>query len=70
MAKPGRVVAVEVVKMEPLLISVADAAALTGISRTTAYALIAEGAWKTVSVGTHIRVVLADLQAWVEANKG
>ena len=53
--------------MEKLLLRVAEAAELSSVGRTTAYQLIASGAWPVVRVGTAVRVPLAGLRAWVEA---
>lgn len=53
--------------MEKLLLRVTEAAELASVSRTTAYELIAAGAWPSVRVGTALRVPLVGLRAWVEA---
>ena len=53
--------------MDKLLLRVAEAAQLASIGRTTAYQLIASGEWPVVRVGTAIRVPLAGLRTWVEA---
>jgi excisionase family DNA binding protein len=53
--------------MEKLLLRVVEAAELASVGRTTAYQLIAAGAWPVVRVGTAVRVPLAGLRAWVEA---
>ncbi len=53
--------------MEKLLLRIPEAAELASVGRTTAYQLIASGAWPVVRVGTAVRVPLAGLRAWVEA---
>ncbi len=53
--------------MEKLLLRVPEAAELASVGRTTAYQLIASGAWPVVYVGTAVRVPVAGLRAWVEA---
>ncbi len=53
--------------MEKLLLRVTEAAELAAVSRTTAYELIAAGQWPTVRIGSAVRVPLAGLRAWVEA---
>ncbi len=53
--------------MEKLLLRVTEAAELASVSRTTAYELIASGQWPAVRVGAAVRVPLAGLRAWVEA---
>ncbi len=53
--------------MEKLLLRVTEAAELASVSRTTAYELIASGQWPVVRVGAAVRVPLAGLRAWVEA---
>lgn len=53
--------------MEKLLLRVAEAAELASVGRTKAYELIASGEWPIVRVGTAVRVPLAGLRAWVEA---
>ncbi len=53
--------------MEKLLLRVPEAARLASVGRTTAYQLIASGAWPVVRVGTAVRVPLAGLRSWVEA---
>lgn len=53
--------------MEKLLLRVTEAAELASVGRTTAYHLIASGAWPVVRIGSAVRVPLAGLRAWVEA---
>ena len=53
--------------MEKLLLRVPEAAEIASVGRTTAYQLIASGAWPVVRVGNAVRVPLAGLRAWVEA---
>ena len=53
--------------MEKLLLRVAEAAELASVGRTKAYELIGSGEWPVVRVGAAVRVPLAGLRAWVEA---
>lgn len=53
--------------MEKLLLRVAEAAEMASIGRTKAYELIASGAWPVVYVGAAVRVPVAGLRTWVEA---
>ncbi len=52
-----------------LLVTVEEAARLTGLGRTTAYALVASGEWASISVGRAVRIPLSDLLSWVESRK-
>lgn len=52
--------------LEPLLLRVSEAAALTGLGRSKAYELVASGEWPSVTIGRCVRVPLAGLRAWVE----
>ncbi len=51
---------------DALLLRVADACALTQISRTKAYELIASGAWPTLKIGRSLRIPRAGLIQWIE----
>ena len=53
---------------EPALLTVLEAAEVLGIGRTTAYALIREGAWPTpvVRVGKLIKIPASPLHRFVE----
>lgn len=53
---------------EPVLLTVMEAAEVLGIGRTTAYALIREGAWPTpvVRLGKLIKVPAGPLRRFVE----
>ncbi len=53
-----------------LLVTVEEAARLTSLGRTTAYALVASGEWPSVAVGRAVRVPLNDLEDWIEMKKG
>lgn len=53
---------------ERLALRVEEAAALLEISRSQAYALIAEGVLPHVRVGNAIRVPRRELEAWLEAS--
>ena len=55
-----------------LLLKVPDAAELASVSRAEGDNLVARGEWPHVRIGakgSSIRVVLADLLAWIEASK-
>ncbi len=55
-----------------LLLRVSRAAELADVSRAEGYNLVARGEWPHVRVGakgTGVRVVLADLLAWIEERK-
>ena len=51
---------------ERLLLRVPEAAELTGLGRSKAYELVANGTWPSVSIGRSVRVPLAGLKLWVE----
>lgn len=50
-----------------LLLTIAEAAALLRIGRSTMYAMAAAGEIPTVRIGRAVRVPRAALEAWVEA---
>lgn len=52
--------------MKRLLLKVAEAAELAGISRSHAYKLVKAGVWPTIRIGSSIRVPMAALEAWIE----
>jgi excisionase family DNA binding protein len=53
--------------MEPALVTIAQAAALLGIGRTSVYKrlLAPHGPIRLIKIGTASRILLADLRAWV-----
>lgn len=53
--------------MEPVLVSISDAARMLGIGKTKAYALIQEQALDTVLIGTRRLVTIASINRLVEA---
>ena len=55
----------------PALLTVLEAAEVLGIGRTTAYALIREGAWPTpvVRVGKLIKIPASPLHRFVETGR-
>lgn len=53
--------------MEPLLMTVTEAAALVGISRARLYELLASGQVPSIKLGRSRRIALADLEAFVAA---
>jgi excisionase family DNA binding protein len=54
------------VDAEQLMVTVARAAAMTDVGRSTGYQLVATGEWPSVKVGRSIRVPVAALRAWLE----
>jgi excisionase family DNA binding protein len=52
--------------MERLAISVVEAAESVGISERKARALVAEGTWPVVRVGTRVLIPVRDLRSWLE----
>jgi excisionase family DNA binding protein len=50
----------------PLLLTVEQSANLVGIGRTTAYALVKSGEWKTIKIGRLTRLTRRILEDWVE----
>ncbi|TML92216.1 MAG: helix-turn-helix domain-containing protein [Actinobacteria bacterium] len=55
-----------VVKGEPLLLTVVEAAAMLGVGRTTAYELIAGGELQVVHIGRSARVPLVAVHRYVD----
>lgn len=51
--------------MEPLTLTVIDAARALGISRTKAYAMARSGELPTFRIGRAVRVPIAELRAWI-----
>jgi excisionase family DNA binding protein len=51
--------------MGPLLLSVADAAHMIGVSRSKLYELLASNEIPSVRIGSRRLVAVATLQAWV-----
>ena len=51
---------------ESLLVSVAEAARITGVGRDMAYRLVREGAWPAVRLGRLIKIPRTALFAWTE----
>lgn len=51
---------------EQLAVTISEAAAMTGVGRSTGYALAASGEWPTIKVGTRRLVPVAALREWVE----
>lgn len=54
--------------MEPLTITVPEAARALGISRTKAYALTRSGELPSFRLGRAVRVPIAELRAWITTN--
>ena len=50
-----------------LALSVSDAAALLGISRSKAYQLVADGTLPAVTIGKVARIPRRALEAWLDA---
>lgn len=55
-------------QLERLLLRPSEAADVAGVSRTTAYMLLASGAWPKVIIGKSIRVPLDGLREWIARN--
>lgn len=56
--------------MEPLAVSVDEAARISGIGRTKLYNLLTSGAIKSRKVGTRRLVIVWSLRAYLEADDG
>lgn len=54
---------------ERLLVSVAEAAHMTGLSRGTATKLYLTGQWPSITIGRRRLIVVADLVRWIEERK-
>lgn len=54
--------------MEPLAVSVEEAARISGIGRTKLYNLLTSGAIKSRKVGTRRLVIVWSLRAYLEAD--
>jgi excisionase family DNA binding protein len=52
-----------------LLISVAEAARMTGLSKGTATKLYLSGEWPSIQIGRRRLIVLSDLEKWVDERK-
>lgn len=52
--------------MEPLLVTIDDAARSTHLSRVTVYKLIAAGELEAVKIGKSRRITVASLEAFVD----
>ena len=55
------------VSMEPLLVSVADAARVLGLSKSTIHGLAANGTIPSLRIGTRVLLPVQALQEWIEA---
>jgi excisionase family DNA binding protein len=53
---------------ERLAYRVTEAGDLVGVSRTTAYQLVASGDWPTIRIGRAVRVTADGLREWVRRN--
>jgi excisionase family DNA binding protein len=56
-------------KLGRILLKPSEVADALAVSRSYAYALMASGEIPTVTIGGSRRVVLADLNAWIESKK-
>lgn len=50
-------------KVEPLAVSISDAARMMRVSRPTIYALIESGQLRRANIGKAVRIPLADIRA-------
>jgi len=57
-------------QIEPLSVSVEDAARIVGFSRSSIYELIAKGEVKTFKIGRRRLVLMTELKSWVERAAG
>jgi excisionase family DNA binding protein len=48
-----------------LLLTIAQSAKLVGIGRTTAYALVKSGEWRTIKIGRLRRLTREILEDWI-----
>ena len=53
-------------EQQKLTVTVAEAADMVSVSRSTGYELVARGEWPSIKVGRSVRVPLNALRAWVE----
>lgn len=53
-------------EQEKLTVTVAEAAAMVSVGRSTGYALVANGEWPSIRIGRTRRVPVDALRAWVE----
>jgi excisionase family DNA binding protein len=51
---------------EKMAVTVAEAATLVAVGRSTGYALVASGEWPSITVGRSLRVPVEALKVWVE----
>ena len=56
--------------MEPLQVSIAEAARLLGFGKSTIYAMLARGELKSVGRGRLRRIAVAELRRWQRENEG
>lgn len=54
---------------EQLMVNVQSAAAMLAISRRTMQIILARGDIPCVRVGRAVRIAVADLRAWIDANR-
>lgn len=53
-------------ELQPFLVKIPDAMKLTGVGRTRAYELVANGEWPSVRLGRRVLIPVEGLKAWVE----
>ena len=61
---------VEVVKVVPVLLTVRQAAAMLGVSRTTLYPLVMSGKIGSLTIGSCRRIPVAEVERFVEMAAG
>jgi len=52
--------------MEPLLVTPAEAVAMTGIGRTRIYQLLESGDLPSIRIGRSVRIPLVKLREWID----
>lgn len=53
-------------EQEKLTVTVAEAATMVSVGRSTGYELVARGEWPSITIGRSVRVPVDALRAWVK----
>ena len=56
--------------VEKLLVTVAVAADMASVGRSTGYALVASGEWPSIAIGRSRRIPVAGLRSWIQKRVG